>query len=313
MKYLELAKNVFEIEINGLSEVKDNLTVEFNNIIDAIVKTPGRFVITGMGKSGLVGKKISATLASTGTKSFFMHPGEAYHGDLGMIHEGDIILAISNSGETEEIIRLLPFFKENGNTVIAMVGKNDSTLATHAQFVLDISISKEACPLELAPTTSTTVTMAMGDALAVALMEARGFKAENFAKFHPGGSLGRKLLTKVSDTMKTENLPIIHLEMLFDEILSVISSGRLGIAVLLTEADEIKGVITDGDIRRFLKEKKAEALTMKAKDFSFKTPISIESNLKLVEAEKLMQDKKITALVVTDKDKFVGVLHRYDI
>lgn len=312
MNYLEIAKNVFETEISGLNEVKSKLDESFDEVINTIVKSSGRLVITGMGKSGLVGKKISATLASTGTKSFFMHPGEAYHGDLGMIHEGDIILAISNSGETEEIIRLMPFFEDNGNKVIAMTGAKDSTLAKHSQFLLNIAITKEACPLELAPTTSTTVTMAMGDALAVALMEARNFKAENFAKFHPGGSLGRKLLTKVSDVMKKENLPIIESNLSFDEILSVISNGRLGLAVLL-EKNVVQGVITDGDIRRFLKEKKADALSMRAKDFPRKKPISIEASAKLVEGEKLMQEKKITALVVTQNEKFVGVLHRYDI
>ena len=312
MNYLDIAKNVFDTEINGLNEVKLSLTDEFNQIITSIVKAPGRLVITGMGKSGLVGKKISATLASTGTRSFFMHPAEAYHGDLGMIHEGDIILAISNSGETEEIIRLMPFFKQNGNSVIAMTGGSQSTLAKHSQYFLNIAITKEACPLELAPTTSTTVTMAMGDALAVALMEARNFKAENFARFHPGGSLGRKVLTTVSDIMKTQNLPIVKDNALFDEILSIVSDGRLGLAVLL-ENEQVKAVITDGDIRRFLREKKADALTMKAKDFPIKKPITIESSEKLVKAEALMQEKKITALVVTENGRFVGVLHRYDI
>jgi arabinose-5-phosphate isomerase len=265
-----------------------------------------------MGKSGLVGKKISATLASTGTRSFFMHPGEAYHGDLGMIDSGDIVVAISYSGETEEVIKLLPFFKENGNTVIAMTGKTNSTLAKHSNHVLNIGISKEACPLALAPTTSTTVTMAMGDALAVALMKARDFQAENFAKFHPGGSLGRKLLTLVGDVMKTEDLPILSEQMSFDDVLSVISNGRLGIGVLVNN-DCVTGVITDGDIRRLLKEKRELALNMKAKDFGIKSVISISSKEKLMAAEELMQKNKITALLVIDDKKFMGVLHRYDI
>lgn len=312
MSYLKVAQKVFDIEINGLSEVKTKLNSDFEKTIDLVAKITGRVVVTGMGKSGLVGKKISATFASTGTRSFFMHPGEAYHGDLGMIHEGDVILAISNSGETEEIIRLLPFFKDNGNTVIAMTGGKNSTLAVHSEFLLDISISKEACPLELAPTTSTTVTMAMGDALAVALMEARDFKAENFARFHPGGSLGRKLLTKVSDVMKTENLPILSPKMPFDQIISAISNGRLGLGVII-DNDNLVGVITDGDITRVLKDKKADALTLTASDFGVKTPITINAKDKLVEGERIMQDKKITALVVVEDDKFVGILHRYDI
>lgn len=312
MTYLKIAQNVFEIEIAGLKEVCSNLPSNFDDIIQTIINAKGRCVITGMGKSGLVGKKISATLASTGTKSFFMHPGEAYHGDLGMIHPGDVIIAISNSGETEEVIKLIPFFKENGNTIVAMTGKSESTLSKHSDFLLNIHISKEACPLELAPTTSTTVTMAMGDALAVALMKARNFQAENFAKFHPGGSLGRKLLTKVSDVMKTKNLPILSESMDFDEILSVISSGRLGVGVIVQD-EKVLGVITDGDIRRLLKEEKEKALTKTAKDFGLKNPITISSDVKIVVAEELMQEKKISTLIVCEDGLFKGILHRYDI
>ena len=233
MNYLEEANNVFNIEINGMKEVQGKLNDSFNSIISTILSAEGRCVVTGMGKSGLIGKKITATLASTGTRAFFMHPGEAYHGDLGMIHSGDVVLAISNSGETEEVIKLLPFFKENKNIVVALAGKEDSTLVKHSNYFIDIGVSKEACPLELAPTTSTTVTLAMGDAIAIALMKARNFKAENFAKFHPGGSLGRKLLTKVSDVMKTENLPVLTPDDDFDKILSVISNARLGVGVIL--------------------------------------------------------------------------------
>jgi arabinose-5-phosphate isomerase len=312
MTYLKIAQNVFETEIAGLKEVCSNLPKNFDEIIETIISAKGRCVITGMGKSGLVGKKISATLASTGTKSFFMHPGEAYHGDLGMIHPSDVVIAISNSGETEEVIKLIPFFKENGNTIVAMTGKSKSTLSKHSHFLLDINISKEACPLELAPTTSTTVTMAMGDALAVALMKARNFQAENFAKFHPGGSLGRKLLTKVSDVMKTQNLPILSSDMKFDEILSVISNGRLGVGVIVQD-EKLLGVITDGDIRRLLKEEKEKALLKSAKDFGFKNPITIDSDLKIVVAEALMQEKKISTLIVCEKGLFKGILHRYDI
>lgn len=312
MTYLEIAKNVFSLEIEGLEKVKNNIDESFNQIVDVILKAKGRCVITGMGKSGLVGKKISATMASTGTRSFFMHPGEAYHGDLGMIHSGDVVIAISNSGETEEIIKLLSFFKENNNIVIAMTGKQGSTLHKHSDYLLNIAIDKEACPLELAPTTSTTATMAMGDALAVSLMKARNFQAENFAKFHPGGSLGRKLLTKVSDIMKTQNLPILSQEMEFDEILSVISKGRLGLGVIM-DKQEVLGLISDGDIRRVLKEQKADALKLKAKDFGLKQPISISSSEKIVVAEQIMQERKITALLVIDDGAFKGVLHRYDI
>ena len=266
MSYLKDAKAVIQTEIEGLQALSEGLDENFDQVVNSIKESPGRVVITGMGKSGLVGKKMAATLASTGTPSFFMHPGEAYHGDLGMIGKEDIIIAISNSGETEEVIRLLSFFKDNKNTTVSMTAKKESTLAKHCDYFLNISVPKEACPLALAPTTSTTVTMALGDALAVALMNARDFKEENFARFHPGGSLGRRLLTRVKDLMRTENLPLLSPDMLFDEVVSVISSGYLGIGIL-TEDNQVKGVITDGDIRRALQNEKEKALALKAKDF----------------------------------------------
>lgn len=312
MDYQEIAQEVIEIEMNGLAEVKAKISQDFNSIIECILAAPGRCVITGMGKSGLIARKISATLASTGTKSYFIHPGEAYHGDLGMIHSGDTVVAISNSGETEEVIKLLPFFKENGNKVIAMTSKKSSTLAKHSDFILDIGISKEACPLELAPTTSTTVTLALGDALAVALMKARNFQAENFARFHPGGNLGRKLLTKVSDIMKVDNLPVLNGEMVFDEIISVISNGRLGMGVLI-ENDKITAVITDGDIRRLLKVEREKALQFKASDFGSQGPVTVDPDLKIIHAEEIMQEKKISALLVAKDNELLGILHRYDI
>lgn len=311
MTHIENAKKVFDIEIAGMNFVKGHLDDNFEKAIDLILKAQGRVVVTGMGKSGLVGKKIVATLASTGTRSFFMHPGEAYHGDLGMISPSDIIIAISNSGETEEVIKLLSYFQENENTVIAMTGKKDSTLVKYSNLFLNIGIEKEACPLELAPTTSTTVTMAMGDALAVALMHARNFQAENFARFHPGGSLGRKLLIKVKDVMKTENLPILTPEMSFTDVISNISNGRLGVGVLI-ENNQILGVITDGDIRRLLEKEKENAISMKAKSFYTKNPKTINANEKIAKAEAIMQDNKITTLVVMEADSFVGILHRYD-
>ena len=312
MSYLKIAKNVFDIEINGLKEVKEQLPNNFDEIIDAIINAKGRCVITGMGKSGLVGKKISATLASTGTKSFFMHPAEAYHGDLGMVHSGDIVIAISNSGETEEVIKLISFFKDNGNKVIALTNNSKSTLAKHSDYFIDINVSKEACPLALAPTTSTTVTMALGDAIAVSLMKARNFKEENFAKFHPGGSLGRKLLTKVEDVMKSDDLPTVSLDSPFDEVISTISEGRLGMTVV-TDKSVVLGVITDGDVRRILKKEKENALSLKSKNFYTSNPITIPKNEKLAIAEQIMQDKKIASIIVSENDKLIGVLSRYDI
>lgn len=312
MTHIENAKQVFDIEIAGLNYVKSNLDDEFNKSVESILQTKGRVVITGMGKSGLVGKKIAATMASTGTRAFFMHPGEAYHGDLGMISPSDVIIAISNSGETEEVVKLISFFQDNKNTIIAMTGKSESTLAKFANHFINISIEKEACPLELAPTTSSTVTMAMGDALAIALMHARNFKAENFARFHPGGSLGRKLLVKVKDVMKTEALPILNMEMDFTEVITTISNGRLGVGVIL-DGKKVLGVITDGDIRRLLEKEKAEAISKKAKDFYTKNPKTIDDTEKIAIAEETMQSLKITTLIAVNNGDFSGIVHRYDL
>lgn len=312
MDYKKIAEDVFSIEQEALGEVARKIPENFNDIIKTIMNIKGRCVITGMGKSGLVGSKIAATLASTGTRSFFLHPGEAYHGDLGMIHSEDIIIAISNSGETDEIIKLIPFLKENKNIVIAMTGGADSTLATHSNYLLNIGVTREACPLELAPTSSTTVTMAMGDALAVALMEARGFKAENFARLHPGGSLGRKLLTLVSDVMRKDNLPIVSPDLIFEEVISTISAGRMGIGIVMDNS-RLVGLITDGDVRRALKDKKAKALELKAFEFCTTNPRTINQNEKIVVAETLMQEGKFTSLLVLDNEELVGIIQRYDI
>jgi arabinose-5-phosphate isomerase len=312
MNYIDLAREVFNIEISGLKEVNEKLNEDFSKAVDKILHSKGRLVVTGMGKSGQVGKKIAATLASTGTRSFFMHPGEAYHGDLGMIDPEDMVLAISNSGETEEIVKLLSFFKDNGNSVVAMTGKENSTLAKHSDYFLDIGITKEACPLALAPTTSTTVTMAMGDALAVSLMKARDFKPEHFARFHPGGSLGRKLLTRVKDVMKAQDLPLLKLDSTFSEIIDVISRGRLGMGVVM-ESDKIYGIVTDGDIRRAIQTQGENILKSMAKDVCTQNPKTIDIETKIVEAESLMTELKITTLVATSNNKLSGILHIYDL
>jgi len=311
MNYLENAKEVFKIEIEGVEHIKNGLNDNFNLAVDTILKGEGRVVITGMGKSGLVGQKIAATFASTGTRSFFMHPGEAYHGDLGMISPSDVIIAISNSGETEEIIKLISFFQDNKNKIISMTAKEESTLAKYSDYFLNISVPKEACPLKLAPTSSTTATMAMGDALAVCLMKARNFKAENFARFHPGGNLGRKLLVKVSDVMRSKDLPIVQKEENFAAVLDSIARGRMGITVVQS-GDEVIGVITDGDIRRVITNEKDLALSKKAIDFYTKNPKTISYNKKIVEAEKIMQEHRITTILVFDGIKLVGILDRYN-
>jgi arabinose-5-phosphate isomerase len=309
---IDIAKEVFENEINGMKEVCDKLNESFTNSIELILSTKGRVVITGMGKSGLVGQKITATLSSTGTRSFFMHPAEAYHGDLGMIDSEDVIIAISNSGETSEVLKLLSFFKDNKNKVIALTQNENSTLAKYSDFTINTGISKAACPLKLAPTTSTTVTMAMGDAIAVCLMNKRNFKEENFAKFHPGGSLGKKLLARACDYMQDKNLPIISTEANFQDILSSITSGRMGISVVV-DNEKIVGVITDGDIRRAISKHQERALSQNAVDIMTHNPQTIDSSLKLAVAENIMQEKKISNLLVTENDSLVGILSRYDI
>ena len=311
MSYLSEAKKVIEIEKEALSFLAKNLDSQFDQAINILLETQGRVVIIGMGKSGLVGKKIAATLASTGTRAFFIHPGEAYHGDLGMISPEDVVIAISNSGETEEVIKLISFFHDNKNSVIGLTSKKESTLAKYSNVFLNISVEKEACPLELAPTSSTTVTMALGDAIAVSLMKARNFKAESFARFHPGGSLGRKLLTKAKDVMKTSDLPIISLEDNFTKILNIISQGRMGIGAVIEE-DNCIGVITDGDIRRLLEQEKENSLSKYAKDFYSKSPKAVDPETKIVEVEKLMQDHKVTSILVIKDDKLLGILDRYD-
>jgi arabinose-5-phosphate isomerase len=312
MNHKEVAFEVIDIEVEGLRFLKSNLDENFNKAVEAILKTKGRVVITGMGKSGLVGKKIAATLASTGTRAFFMHPGEAYHGDLGMISPSDVIIAISNSGETEEIIKLISFFKDNQNIIVAMTAKEDSTLSKFSDIFLNISVEKEACPLKLAPTSSTTVTMCLGDALAVSLMKATDFKEENFARFHPGGSLGRKLLVKAKDVMKVDNLPTISLNSSFSEIIDTISKGRMGISIVI-DAEKVVGVVTDGDIRRILTKDPKVAITKSAKDFYSKNPKSISKELKIVEVEKLMQENKITSVLVLENEKLIGLINRYDL
>jgi arabinose-5-phosphate isomerase len=311
MSYLNEAKKVIEIEMRALEYLSKNLDDNFDEAVSVILNTKGRVVVTGMGKSGLVGTKIVATLASTGTKSFFIHPGEAYHGDLGMISSDDVVIAISNSGETEEVIKLLSFFNDNKNTVISMTAHKNSTLSKYSNIFLNIAVEKEACPLALAPTSSTTATMALGDALAVSLMKARDFKAESFARFHPGGSLGRKLLVKAKDVMKSTDLPIIKPDDLFTEVLTIISKGRMGIGVVM-EGDKCVGVITDGDIRRVLTQEKENALTKKSSDFYSANPKSISSDTKIVDIEKLMNEHKITSVLVLENDKLVGIVDRYD-
>jgi len=308
-----IAKEVFEIEAKEIANLSTNLTDDFENSIKAILETNGKFIISGMGKSGIIGKKIAATLASTGTPSFFLHPGEAYHGDLGMIEKEDIILLISNSGETDEVLKLIPFLKLQGNTIISMSGNPSSTLAKNSNYHLNISIDKEACPLQLAPTSSTTATLVMGDAIAVALMKLRSFKDENFAKFHPGGSLGRRLLTKVKDVMKKDNLPICNTTTSIKDIIHTITQGKCGL-VVVKDKETIKGIITDGDIRRTMEQNEDKFFSLSAKDIMSDNPKTIDEDSKLIEASDIMSKNKINSLLVlNDNNNLTGIVQMYDL
>ncbi|KUJ74659.1 arabinose-5-phosphate isomerase [Thiomicrospira sp. XS5] len=309
MSAIDIAKRVFDIEAEAITHLKQLLDDHFTQSVDAILKTQGRLVICGMGKSGLIGKKIMATLASTGTPCFFMHPGEAFHGDLGMVSPEDVFLAISNSGETEEVIKLIPFLKDNGNTIISMTGRPESTLAKNSEFHLNIAVPQEACPHQLAPTSSTTATLVMGDALAVALMEARDFQPQDFARFHPGGSLGRKLLTRVKHEMKSENLPFIPATASMKEIIHTMTDGRLGLCIV----NDGEGIITDGDLRRQMEENTETFLQKTAGDIMKRQPKTIDADARLSDAEEMMTQQKITSLLVSEQNRIVGVIQIYDL
>lgn len=312
MDAIKIAKEVFEIESKTILDLRDNLDEGFNKAIELILSIKGRCVVSGMGKSGHIGAKIAATLASTGTPSFFMHPGEALHGDLGMLTSEDVLLAISNSGETEEVLKLIPVIKKRKIPLIVMAGNQNSTLAKQADIFINIAVKKEACPLQLAPTSSTTATLAMGDAIAVALMRARNFRPDDFALFHPGGSLGRKLLTRVGDLMVSNNLPIVNPESEFNELVDVMTSGKLGLCIVL-ENEKLVGIITDGDLRRALRANDKPRFDFKAKEIMSDSPKTIEASAMASEAEELMLKYKIKEIVVTQDEKIVGIIQLYAI
>lgn len=313
MNIRRIAEEVFEIESKEIANLSSFLTIDFENAIKSIINSKGKLIVSGMGKSGIVGKKIAATLASTGTPSFFLHPGEAYHGDLGMVEKEDIVLLISNSGETDEVLKIIPFLKHQRNITISMSGNPDSSLAKNTDFHLNVSVNLEACPLQLAPTSSTTSTMVMGDALAVALMKLRDFKDVNFARFHPGGSLGKRLLQNVSDVMKRDSLPIIGPNESIKNTISVISSGKCGLAVVV-ENNNIVGVISDGDIRRAMEYNEINFFKLKALDFMTKEPLTVLETTKLKIAGDLMFSKKVNSLLVkNDKGFLVGIIQSYDL
>lgn len=314
-KIIELAKKVLSIEAESVERLKERINENFIQAVEIIHNSKGRVVVTGIGKSGLIGRKIAATLASTGTPSFFMHPAEASHGDLGMITDRDVVIAISNSGETEELIRLIPFLKYFNVKIIAITGNVNSTLAKQADTVLDVSVKEEACPFGFIPTASTTSTLAMGDALAVALIMRNGFKEEDFAFFHPGGSLGRKMLTKVKDLMHVgEALPIAYPDTVMLEAILEISSKRLGVVVIIDDKRKILGIITDGDVRRGMHKWGKELFELKSLQVMTPNPKTIDEEELAAVALSKMQKYSITSLVVPASDGTIkGIIHIHDI
>tara|TARA_B100001093_G_C26770723_1_gene990061 strand:- start:505 stop:1455 length:951 start_codon:yes stop_codon:yes gene_type:complete len=309
----EIAQEVIQLESKEIANLSKLLTDDFENTVKSILNCNGKLIVCGMGKSGIIGKKIAATFASTGTPSFFLHPGEAYHGDLGMIEKDDIILLISNSGETDEVLKLIPFLKHQRNKTISMSGNKASSLAKNTDFHLNISVNAEACPLQLAPTSSTTATLVMGDALAIALMKLRDFKDVNFARFHPGGSLGKRLLQNVSDVMKKDLLPLVKPNDSIKKVINILSSGKCGLAIVLNN-NKIVGVISDGDIRRAMEINELEFFQLKAMEIMTKKPITIPETTKLKTAGDIMFTKKINSLIVkNDKNLLVGIIQSYDL
>ena len=309
-----LARKTFEIEAAAVLNMAARVGPEFAAAVEVVLRCTGRVVVMGMGKSGHIGRKIAATLASTGTPAMFVHPGEASHGDLGMITATDVVLAISNSGESEELTVILPTLRRLQVRVIALTGGPQSALARHADVVLDSSVSQEACPLNLAPTASTTAQLAMGDALAVALLDARGFKPEDFARSHPGGSLGRKLLTHVADVMRSgDAVPSVRPDVSLSELMREMSAKGLGVSAVVDMQQRVLGIFTDGDLRRLI-EKGADLRAMCAADVMHANPRSLVSSALAVEAVTLMEQHQITSVLVVDETgRLCGALNTNDL
>lgn len=310
---LEEARHVLDVEAESILNLKETIGQEFLQVMDRIVTSQGRVVFIGVGKSGIIGKKISATFSSTGTPSFFVHGGEALHGDLGMVTEKDVVISISNSGESEEIIRLLPAIKRIGAVLIAMTGNRESTLACFADLILYSGVEEEACPHGLAPTASTTATLALGDALAVTLSSLKGFTPEDFALYHPGGSLGRRLLTRVRDVLEIRKQnPVVTLNTTIKEALFIMTDTKMGSTAVVDEDGNFIGIITDGDIRRLL-EKSVDFLNKPASGVMTSNPTSIGPNRLATEALKIMEEREISDLPVIDNDKPIGMVNFQDL
>lgn len=309
--YIQDAIDAIRTEQRALELLIDELDERFVNACQTILNCSGRVVVTGMGKSGHIGRKIAATFASTGTPAFFMHPGEAGHGDLGMLVQGDVLIAISNSGESDEIRMLLPVVKQLNIPLISISRDKRGILPRSADIALTLGLSEEACPLGLAPTSSTTATLALGDALAVALLHARGFTSHDFALSHPAGALGRRLLTRVSDIMHTDHLPVVHHQSSLNETLLVMTSGRLGLAVVVDDDGKVVGIFTDGDLRRKLAEH--TNLTVEIQTLMTKTPKSVDQQMRASDVLSLMNENAISQLLVLKDRQLIGVISIHDI
>ncbi len=312
---IEKAKQVLKIESEAIQALINRIDDTFVKTVELLDKCKGRVVITGIGKSGIIGKKISATLASIGVPSIFLHAADGTHGDLGMITSNDMVIAISNSGESEEILNLLPAIKRFNVTLVSMTGNLNSTLAKKSNIVLNISVKEEACPLGLVPTASTTATMALGDALAMALLDKRGFKEEDFAVLHPSGSLGKKLLIQVDDLMHIgSNIPIINKDAPLKDVIMEISSKKLGMAIVVNQDDKVLGIITDGDLRRLMEKKEKDTFKTTAEEMMSTNPKTIEKNALAARALQIMEKHSITSLIITNGSKGpTGIIHLHDI
>lgn len=311
---LDMAKDVFDIEGNAVLELKYRLNGNFTKAIEILYSCKGKIIVTGMGKSGLIGRKIAATLCSTGTPAVFLHPAESIHGDSGIITKSDVVIAISNSGETNELLNLLPLIKRFGVPVVGLTGAINSTLADKSDVVLDISVEKEACPLNKAPTASTTVTLAMGDAIAVCLLKKRGFSADDFLMFHPGGALGKGILYKVEELMITgANLPVTAEDEKFENAVKFISDMKLGCTLVTDTTGRLSGILTDGDIRRTILSHKITD-TLIVKDVMTKNPRIIKKDELAVSALALMEKHSITSLAIVDENNIpIGLIHIHDL
>ncbi|MFV0421928.1 KpsF/GutQ family sugar-phosphate isomerase [Oleidesulfovibrio sp.] len=312
--WVPLAREVLDIEIEGIAAMRDRLNGGFVEALTLMADCTGRVVITGLGKSGLVGRKLASTLSSTGTPSFFLHPVEGAHGDMGMIRSDDVVVAISNSGETDELNAILPTLRSLGASIIAMTGKAESTLGKSADVVLDTGVAREACPLNLAPTASTTAVLAMGDALAVCLIHWKSFTEDDFLRYHPGGSLGQRLSMRVETLMHTENLPSVRETMQAGEALRVLDGGRLGTVLITDGIGRLSGILTDGDVRRLVCRDKGIEMTAPVSNIMVRRPMTAKKGHSVAQLIDLMEEKAITVLPITDDEGMLcGVVHLHDL